>query len=95
MTTLLDQSLLVKTLSSLLRQATRFQIASAQVRCSGLSELRKPISECLASGGSGEIWFGVDLATEPEAVRRLIELRDRVSGERSRAGVIPLSNVPA
>ena len=73
----LDQSGLSKTLCNLFGRAKGFQVATALVTTSGLSELMGAISQCLARGGSGEILFGVDLPTEPNAIQSLLDLHSK------------------
>jgi len=57
-----------------LRRAQAFQVAIALVTRSGLKLVIGEISACLARGGSGEILIGVDMPTEPEAIRWLLNL---------------------
>lgn len=52
--------------------ATTFKIAMALISTEGAELLRDSLSACLARGGRGQVLFGVDLPTSPEAIELLL-----------------------
>ena len=75
MQTLFNESQLLKAVRSSLRQAQHFRIAMALITRGGLREIRNHLEASLARRASGEILFGLDMSTEPEAVRSLLDLQ--------------------
>jgi HKD family nuclease len=66
---------ILETLLDEFRAATEFNIAVALVTSTGLQLLLQTMRGCLTRRGRGELLFGVDLPSHPEALARLLELQ--------------------
>jgi len=71
---LIDDGAVLDALLRSLRRATAFQVAVALVTRSGLQLLMEELSACLSRGATGELLFGTDLPTEPDAIASLLRL---------------------
>lgn len=60
-----------------LSDCRRFSIAMALVSCDGLATLAPAFEKCLKrTGAQGQLLFGIDLPTNPDAIASLMELAD-------------------
>jgi HKD family nuclease len=76
MKALIYENDLLKHFRSELNSCDSFGIAMALISRNGLELIEGEIQQCLERGGQGRVLFGIDLATEPDAIARLLELKD-------------------
>ena len=75
---LLYERQLVTKIQRELASAQQFQVATAMVSVAGVEWIYRSIEQCMEKGGSGRILFGIDLPSDPKAIERLREHRNRV-----------------
>ncbi len=79
MTAILEQ--LEEALKKQLSGCCRFSIAMALVSRDGLAMIEPALDKCLKRDGvDGQLLFGINLPTDPEAISRLMELANRHRG---------------
>ena len=62
------------------RRATRIRAALALITCSGLRLIEDDLEGLLARGGGVQVLLGTDMATEPEAIKALLNLQEQYPG---------------
>jgi len=77
MKALLDEQELLQEFKEELAKAARFHIGMALLTKKGVDHIYASMARCLRQGGRGEILIGIDLPTEPRAIKRLCNLKQR------------------
>jgi len=77
MKALQEENELLKHVTKELTKASEFYLGFALVTSGGLKLVLPLIERCLRKRGRGQVLFGVDLPTDPEAIRSLMTLQTR------------------
>ena len=72
---------LLERIKSELARASQFCLGMALVTNSGLKLVLPSIERCLEKRGHGQVLFGIDLPTDPDAIQSLRALQTRHKGE--------------
>jgi HKD family nuclease len=75
MRVLLERGEVLRELTSRISRSSQFSLGTALISQSGLDLVCASIEDCLNRGGKGQLLFGVDLPSEPAAIRRLSEIQ--------------------
>jgi len=74
---LLYESELLKQFHVCLRSSSEFSIGMALITISGLEAISEALDDCLGNGGCGRILVGIDMPTDPDAIQKLCDWRDK------------------
>lgn len=77
MKSLQSENELLERFTTELARASNFYFGMALVTKTGLELVRPSIERCLERRGHGQLLFGVDLPTDPDAIQSLFELQSR------------------
>lgn len=79
--TLLYEQQVLTTIQRHVASARQFKIAIAMVSAAGMDYVGDSIRRCLQKGGTGEILIGIDLPTDPKALRDLLRIQSKHPGQ--------------
>lgn len=89
---LLYEQQLVSRIQKEIATSQQFQVATAMVSTAGVNLIRHSIERCFDKGGTGKILIGIDLPSDPSAIKTLLDIATEYSGQLELRYFRPLKN---